>query len=88
MNLVALRGSIDGMKLSVSLPDEDVRFLDHYAATRGAGSRSAALQQAIGMLRAAELEDAYRDAWAEWEGAGEAAAWAPTTGDGILHAAG
>ena len=32
------------MKLSVSLPDEDVEFLDRYAAEHGIGSRSAAVQ--------------------------------------------
>ena len=47
------------MKVSVSLPDDDVRLLDGYAQSQGIGSRSAVLQQAVRLLRAAELGDAY-----------------------------
>jgi Arc/MetJ-type ribon-helix-helix transcriptional regulator len=43
------------MKISVSLPDEDVEFLDQYARSIGAGSRSAVVQRAIRLMRAAEL---------------------------------
>ena len=35
------------MKVSVSLPDEDVEYLDAYAQTQGLDSRSAALQKAV-----------------------------------------
>ena len=38
------------MKLSVSLPEDDVLFLDGYARERGAGSRSAAVHDAVGDL--------------------------------------
>lgn len=71
------------MKLSVSLPAEDVAFLDGYAKTRACTSRSAVVHRAIETLRAAELPEAYRDAWAEWSGAGEASAWDATAGDGV-----
>ncbi|MDW5596335.1 ribbon-helix-helix domain-containing protein [Conexibacter stalactiti] len=71
------------MKLSVSLPDDDVRFLDEYAATHAFPSRSAALQQAIRALRLSELNDAYGAAWQEWEEGGDAEAWESTTGDGL-----
>ena len=70
------------MKVSVSLPDDDVEFLDDYAAREGYGSRSAVLHKAVRMLRASELGDAYEEAWAEWESNGDAAAWNPTSGDG------
>ena len=70
------------MKVSVSLPDDDVEFLDHYAAREGYGSRSAVLHKAVRLLRASELGDAYEEAWAEWESNGDAAAWNPTSGDG------
>lgn len=70
------------MKLSVSLPDEDVRFLDHYARNRGAGSRSAALHRAVRLLRATELTTEYEHAWREWETSGSAAEWDPVSGDG------
>ena len=71
------------MKLSVSLSDDDVEFLDGYAERQGIGSRSAALQRAIRMLRASELGPAYEEAWAEWEATGEATAWDAVSGDGL-----
>ena len=42
------------MKVSVSLPGEDVQFLDSYAKEQGLDSRSAALHRAIRLLRTAE----------------------------------
>ena len=52
------------MKVSVSIPSVDVEFLDSYAHEHGIESRSAAIQQAIRLLRASELGDAYELAWA------------------------
>ncbi len=54
------------MKVSVSIPDEDVEFLDNYSKTHQIESRSAAVQRAIRLLRASELGDAYAAAFAEW----------------------
>jgi Arc/MetJ-type ribon-helix-helix transcriptional regulator len=71
------------MKVSVSLPDEDVEFLDRYAASQGFSSRSAALQRAVRLLRATELGPAYEQAWAEWADYDASQAWASTAGDGI-----
>ncbi len=71
------------MKLSVSLPDGDVEYLDTYARTQGHRSRSAVLHKAIRALRATELGSAYEDAWDDWESTGEAAAWESTTDDGL-----
>jgi hypothetical protein len=51
------------MKVSVSLPVEDIEFLDDYLLRRGTPSRSAALHEAIDLLRRDELEDAYTEAW-------------------------
>jgi Arc/MetJ-type ribon-helix-helix transcriptional regulator len=70
------------MKLSVSLPDDDVAFLDRFAEERGLPSRSAAVQRAVDLLRAAELAPAYRDAWSEWESEG-GDAWEVAAGDGL-----
>ena len=75
------------MKLSVSLPDEDVATLDDYARSQGLRSRSAALQRAIRMLRNPELEQDYAAAWDEWEASGEEAAWEATAADGLADAA-
>ena len=71
------------MKVSVSLPDDDVEYLDRYASTQGLPSRSAALHRAVRLLRASELGAAYEDAWADWTEAGEADAWDPTASDGL-----
>lgn len=75
------------MKLSVSLPDEDVAALDDYARAQGLKSRSAALQRAIRMLRQPALEQDYALAWEEWEASGEEAAWEATVADGPADAA-
>jgi len=71
------------MKLSVSLPDDDVEFLDAYAIEQGIASRSAVLHRAVRLLRGVQLEAAYEDAFAEWENEGEAAAWEVTAGDAL-----
>ena len=75
------------MKLSVSLPDEDVAILDEFARTAGLSSRSAALHHAIRLLRHPELEEDYAAAWTEWQEGGEAEAWESTVGDGLADAA-
>lgn len=72
------------MKLSVSLPDEDVVFLDAYARTQGFQSRSAVVQRAVDLLRAAELGSAYEAAWAEWAAAEDARLWERTVADGLV----
>lgn len=71
------------MKLSISLPDEDVEALDRYAKSAGVSSRSAAIQRAIHLLGDSELEESYATAWEEWEASGDAAAWDQTAGDGV-----
>ncbi len=71
------------MKVSVSLPDEDVEFLDRYAASQGIGSRSAAVHKAVRLLRASQLGPAYQDAWAEWADAGDADVWETVVSDGL-----
>jgi Arc/MetJ-type ribon-helix-helix transcriptional regulator len=71
------------MKVSVSLPGEDVEFLDDYAKEQGLASRSAALHKAVRLLRAAELGAAYESAWGEWDAGAEASQWESTIGDGL-----
>jgi Arc/MetJ-type ribon-helix-helix transcriptional regulator len=71
------------MKLSVSLPDEDVEFLDRYASTQGIESRSAVMHKAVRLLRASELGPAYEEAWAEWMDSDDGDLWDRVTGDGI-----
>ena len=71
------------MKLSMSLPTEDVSFLDEYVRAHSLRSRSAAMQEAIQVLRLSELRGAYAQAWHEWESSGESALWELTAGDEI-----
>lgn len=71
------------MKLSLSIPDEDVEFLDQYAHSHGATSRSAAVQHAIRTLRATELAGDYQAAFEEWTDGEEDQVWDSTAGDGL-----
>jgi Arc/MetJ-type ribon-helix-helix transcriptional regulator len=71
------------MKVSVSIPEEDVDFLDRYAADHGVGSRSGAVQRAVSLLRAVELGDDYAAAWSEWDGT-EAELWETAVDDGVV----
>jgi Arc/MetJ-type ribon-helix-helix transcriptional regulator len=69
--------------MSVSLPQEDIEFLDTYVKDQSAGSRSAALHKAVGLLRAAQLADAYEDAWASWAASDDPGPWDATLADGL-----
>jgi len=71
------------MKLSISLPEEDVEFLDAYAAAEGFGSRSAALHSAVRLLRSTQLGPAYEEAFSEWDQTGSAVEWEITAADGL-----
>jgi len=71
------------MKLSISLPDDDVEFLDAYASEQGFASRSAVVHKAVRLLRGAQLGVAYEEAFVEWELTGEDQAWETTVGDGL-----
>ena len=71
------------MKVSVSLPEDDVEFLDSYAREQGIDSRSAALHKAVGLLRTAQLASAYEDAWESWTDSEDATAWEAVTADGL-----
>jgi len=71
------------MKLSVSLPDDDVEYLDEYARTQRLDSRSAALHKAVRLLRASELGGAYEDAWNEWAEGEDDSLWDAVVDDGL-----
>jgi len=71
------------MKISVSLPEDDVEFLDEYAKIEGYESRSAVVRTAVRILRSSKLGDAYTGAWREWEESGEAEIWDKAAGDGL-----
>lgn len=71
------------MKVSVSLPDEDVTFLDSYAEAQGLSSRSAALHKAVRLLRGVELAPDYEDAFRSWDESEDAAGWEVTVADNV-----
>ncbi|MGH8776132.1 MAG: ribbon-helix-helix domain-containing protein [Jiangellaceae bacterium] len=71
------------MKISVSLPESDVAFLDEYAGRHDVDSRSAVVQEAVALLRESQLEVAYTQAWQEWDHSADAARWEGTVGDGL-----
>ena len=73
------------MKVSVSLPDEDIEFLDDYAATHGMPSRSAAVHKAVRLLRSSGLGAAYEQAWAEWATDDDSDDWETVVGDGVAR---
>ena len=71
------------MKVSVSLPDDDVEFIDSYARAQGAQSRSAVLHKAVGLLRSAQIANAYEEAWDSWASSDDAQAWETAVADGL-----
>lgn len=71
------------MKVSISLPADDVEFLDAYAQSQGIESRSAVVHEAVRMLRDSQLGEAYEEAFTSWHDDAEAAAWDAVTADGL-----
>lgn len=71
------------MKLSVSLPDEDIEFLDAYAKAQGIPTRSAVMLKAVRLLRSSALGPSYEDAWREWSDSGEESVWQTALDDGL-----
>jgi Arc/MetJ-type ribon-helix-helix transcriptional regulator len=67
------------MKISVSLPEEDIRFLDEQGV-----NRSAALHEAVVLLRERQLADQYAEAFREWTDSPDAGLWDAATADGLL----
>jgi Arc/MetJ-type ribon-helix-helix transcriptional regulator len=70
------------MKISVSLPEEDIQFLDHQFPN---SSRSAALHAAIDALRHEGLRKEYEEAFAEWTDSPDAELWETATSDSTRY---
>lgn len=66
------------MKISVSLPESDIAFLDAQGE-----NRSAVLQKAVAALRRSQLDDDYAGAFAEWHGSDDQEAWDTVAADGL-----
>lgn len=66
-------------KVSISLNEADLAYLDTQTLAGRYASRSAALQDAIRKLRESELADAYAEAFSEWNDE----AWDDAVSDGL-----
>ena len=71
------------MKISVSLAQEKVDFVDDYTAQDAGRSRSSAIAEAIDLLQERELADAYAAAFTERSGSEDATFWESTSADGL-----
>lgn len=69
-------------KVSLSLNESDLAFLDSEALSGRYPSRSAAVQDAVRLLRESRLADAYAEAYAE----GLEEEWDAAIGDGLATA--
>lgn len=74
---------MDVMKLSVSLPDDIVEFIDAQTDSGAYESRSAVLRAAVTVLRQHAIVDSYAAAWDEWELSGEDKLWESVAADGL-----
>lgn len=66
-------------KVSLSLSDADIAFLDTETLSGTYPSRSAAVQDAVRLLRESRLADAYAEAFGEWD----EDAWDEASADGF-----
>ena len=69
-------------KVSLSLSEEDIAFLDAETQSGRYPSRSAATQDAVRLLRESRLADAYAEAFA----ADDSEDWDAVAGDGLASA--
>jgi Arc/MetJ-type ribon-helix-helix transcriptional regulator len=74
------------VKVSVSLPEEDLAFIDEYARRAEIRSRSAVLHRALALLREHEMEAGYASAWRDWADIEDRELWEATSGDGTADA--
>ena len=70
------------MKVSVSLAEKDIAFIDRQISDHGESSRSAVVRKALDRLRADELAREYAQRWAEWDEE-EESIWDVTLADGL-----
>jgi Arc/MetJ-type ribon-helix-helix transcriptional regulator len=71
-------------KVSVSLDERDVEFLDYQTAQGRFPSRSAGVSAGVRLLRDLDLADSYAEAFAQWADAESGRLWDSTTGDGVV----
>lgn len=72
---------MQSQKLSISLTEDLVKFIDVYRTDKGLKARSEVIDRALRFLKQHALEVAYEEAYDEM--AQEAALWDATVGDGL-----
>lgn len=75
------------MKLSVSLPEEEVCFLDDYRQTAHLESRSAAVHVAVRQLRESLLAQEYTQMFSDADYLNDTSVWDVTSMDGLTDEA-
>jgi len=71
---------MQSQKISIFLPSEMMKFIEHYQEVTGCRSRSQVISQAHSLLQMQELEQAYREASLEIE-----EDWETVIGDGLSN---
>lgn len=71
------------MKVSVSIPDDDLAYVQTQVASGRYPTRSAVMHAAIRSLRTRDLEAQYAEAARDWRESGEEAVWDVTNADGL-----
>jgi hypothetical protein len=67
-------------KISISLSQSLVKFIESYKIAKGCKSPPQVIEVALELLRTQELESAYRQASSEVD-----SAWVLTVADGLVH---
>lgn len=70
--------TMPNQKLSISLPEATLRFIEQYRTAKGRGSRSQVIEEALSLLQERELEAAYRESSLEIDGV-----WDVAIADGL-----
>jgi antitoxin ParD1/3/4 len=76
---------MQSQKLSISLTEDLVKFIDAYRTEQGLKARSEVVDYALRLLRQHFLEVAYEEAYGEM--VQEATLWDVTVGDGLIDEA-
>ncbi len=69
-------------KLSISIPDSTLLFVERYRKTHSIRTRSEVIQEALALLRERELDTAYREANVEFD-----SDWDRVSSDGLTDEA-
>ncbi len=70
-------------KLSISVKDNWLSFIEEYQKNYNIKSRSEVLERGLAALKQLELQDQYHLAYKEWFNSDENDIWDLTTADGI-----